>query len=101
MPITGPASFLPTTDLIIAHWISADAALGAAGPITLAGGMSVAGLTGLRATLEVRREAVEAARNGREGARATIESLKVALLARLNQFNGKLPSLALAASGNR
>jgi hypothetical protein len=93
MPITGPASYLPTTDLFIAHWNIANTELGAAGPIILAGTMTVAGLTALRTTLETRRAAVEAARNTQEGARATIEILKASLLIRLNQFNSKLPSI--------
>lgn len=93
MPISGPASYLPTTDLFIAHWTSANAELGAAGPITLAGTTTVAALTTLRNTLETRRAAVESARNGLEEARADIFTLKTALLERLNQFNGKLASL--------
>lgn len=93
MPITGPASFLPTLDLFIPHWASANSTLGVIGPIVLGGGMTVAGLTALRDTLEDQRAAVEVARNGVEGSRATIEQLKAALLDRLNQFNAKLPSL--------
>lgn len=94
MPITGPASYLPTTDLFIAHWTAANGALGASGPIVLAGGMTLAGLTALRATLETQRAQVESERNALEGARADIELRKAALLARLNQFNGKLTSVS-------
>jgi hypothetical protein len=93
MPITGPASYLPTLDHFIPHWTAANAELGAAGPIVLAGSMTVAGLTTLRDTLESQRAAVEVARNGVEGTRANIEGLKAALLERLNQFNDKLESL--------
>ena len=94
MPITGPASFLPTADEFISHWTAANTALGAAGPIVLAGETTVAGLTTLRATLETQRAGVEVARNDVEYARALLESGKSNLLARLNQFNGKLRSLA-------
>ncbi len=93
MPITGPSSYLPTTELFISHWTLANTALGPAGPIILAGGLTLAGLTGLRTTLETQRALVEGGRNAVEGARADIELRKAALLVRLNQFNSKLPSL--------
>ena len=32
MPISSPASYLPTSDEFIAHWTAANTALGAAGP---------------------------------------------------------------------
>ena len=94
MAITGPASYLPTTDLFLAHYGSANTTLGAAGPIVLKDGVTVASLTTLRNTLATQRSAVEVARNGMEGARADIEIKKGALLARLNQFNNKVESLA-------
>ena len=93
MPITGPASYLPTADKFIAHWTSANAELGAAGPIVLAGATNVAALVTLRDTLETRRAAVESARNGLEEARADLFTLRSLLLGRLNQFNGKLESV--------
>ncbi|MES2440502.1 MAG: hypothetical protein V4584_15660 [Verrucomicrobiota bacterium] len=93
MAITGPASYLPTTDLFIAHWTSANAALGVAGPISLAANATVATLTTLRGTLATQRAAVEAARNAVEGTRADIELLKAAMLGRMAQFRGKLESL--------
>ncbi len=97
MPISGPSSYLPTTDEFIAHWTSANAALGAGGPIALAGGTLVAGLTSLRATLAGQRTSVESARNEVEGTRADIEILKEELLERMGQFRGKIESLAPAS----
>lgn len=97
MPITSPASYLPTTDEFIAHWKAANAALPPATPIILAAAASVTSLQTLRDTLATQRAAVEAQRNNLEGARADIEILKAALLERLNQFNGKVPSLAPAS----
>ena len=91
MPISSPASYLPTLDLFIPHWNSANAALDPAPPINL-GGIAVADLTALRTTLADRRANVEAARNGLEGARAAIGIGKAALLERLGQFNDKLPA---------
>jgi hypothetical protein len=38
MPITGPASYLPTTDEFLGHWEVADATLGAGNEIVLPGG---------------------------------------------------------------
>ena len=94
MPLTGPASYLLTTDDFISHWTSANAALPPATPIVLAAAATVTTLTTLRADLESQRAAVESTRNGVELARANIETLKADLLERLNQFNGKLASLA-------
>lgn len=94
MPLTGPASYLPTADEFISHWTSANAALGAGGPIVLAAAATVTTLSTLRATLETQRATVEITRNDVELARAQIETLKAGLLERLNQFNGKLASLA-------
>ena len=94
MPITGPSSYLPTTDLFLAHWLSANTALGAGGPMVLKDGVSQAGLATLRTTLANQRTAVVVAANALEGARADIEIKKAALLLRLNQFNNKLESLA-------
>jgi len=94
MSLTGPASYLSTTDLFISHWGSANAALQPAPPIALAGGVDVDALGDLRSDLENQRRAVEVARNSLELARAQIETLKAGLLERLNQFNLKLASLA-------
>ena len=92
MAISGAASYLPTLNRFIPHWESANAALAPAAPITL-DGASVADLAALRTLLENQRAAVEAARNSQEGARAGIEMLKAALLDRISQFNGKLPTM--------
>ncbi|MEY3895191.1 MAG: hypothetical protein RLZZ214_710 [Verrucomicrobiota bacterium] len=94
MPIAGPSSFLPTLDEFLPHWSRADAALGAAGPIALAGGLNLAGLGSLRAILVERRADMDSIRNEMERTRSEINRGKAALLLRLNQFNGKLRSLA-------
>lgn len=94
MPITGPASYLPTANEFIAHWASANTALGAAGPIILLNTFSQANLATLRDELETLRAEVESARNAREGGRAEVEAMKAGLLDRLNQFNAKLASMA-------
>lgn len=94
MSITGPSSYLSTTDSFIAHWISANASLGDSEAIVLANSTYVTDLIDLRNQLEADRAAVESARNHLEGARADIHFLKSNLLDRLNQFNGKMRSLA-------
>jgi hypothetical protein len=94
MPIAGPSSYLPTLDEFLPHWNRADAALGAAGPIALAGGLNLADLGSLRAILVERRADMDAIRNEMERTRSDINRGKSALLLRLNQFNGKLRSLA-------
>ncbi|HVJ45196.1 MAG TPA: hypothetical protein VM511_02345 [Luteolibacter sp.] len=98
MPISGPSSYLPTTDEFIAHWNHANALLAPGSPIILANATSVSTLTSLRTTLEANRRTVEEARNALEGARADIELIKSRMLDRLNQFTGKIRSLA---SGTR
>ncbi|MES2709908.1 MAG: hypothetical protein V4726_25145 [Verrucomicrobiota bacterium] len=94
MAITGPSSYIPTTDEFIVHWTAADASLGVAGPITVLKGISRTGLADLRGQLEAKRAQVQALRNGREIARAGIEAGKTALLGRLGQFRQKMRSLA-------
>ena len=94
MPINGPASYLPTTDEFLSHWALANTALGAAGPVTVLNGVTAAGLLAFRTQLAVTRTAVENVRNLREGARFDVDAAKAALLARLNQFNQKIRSLA-------
>lgn len=93
MPISGPSSYLSTTDLFIAHWMSANASLDPSNPIILARSISVTSLTDLRDVLETQRAAVESGRNALEGARSDIETRKAMALERLVQFNGKVRSL--------
>ena len=94
MPISGPASYIPTMDEFIAHWTSANTALGAGGPIILLGSATLATFTAQRTQLEALRAQVEVERNTREAARTSLELLKISLLERLNQFNNKLRSLS-------
>ena len=53
MPITGPTSYLSTTDEFITHWSIADTRLGAGNEITLPEGVVRAGLQTLRTSLDV------------------------------------------------
>lgn len=94
MAITGPASFIPTTNLFLAHWASANAALGASGPLVLKDGTDVAGLAALRDVLQLQRAGVEVARNGREEARAELEAKKALSRDLLERFRTKLEAVA-------
>lgn len=94
MSLSSNASYLSTLDEFIPHWTAANAALGASGPMILAGSLDVEALTDMRDALEVQRATIEGLRNDLEGARADIEIAKTALLERLNQFNSALVSLA-------
>lgn len=93
MPISGPSSYLSTTDEFIAHWSSLNTDLGANGPFVLPRQVTLNVLAGWRGALEGQQALVEGSRNNRELARADIETKKAALLLRLNQFNAKLESL--------
>lgn len=96
MAITGPASFVPTTNLFLAHWAAADEALGASGPMVLKGGVGQSDLEALRDELQLKRAGVEAARNGREEARASLEQTKAQLLLWLNRFKLKIAAVAVS-----
>lgn len=97
MPISGPSSYLPTTDQFIAHWTAANAALLA--PVTLRGGVAVADLTALREQLATERTALTQQLNEREFARGDIYTQARALVNRLEQFNGRIR--VLYAEGTR
>jgi hypothetical protein len=89
MPITGPASYLPTTDEFSAHWNLANTAL-APGAIILPAGTTRVMLETHRTALAGLHAGVQAALNDVETARADLDDRKVALHARLTQFNDKV-----------
>ena len=99
MPIASPSSYLPTLDEFSSHWIRADAALGAAGPILLAGGMNLAGLDDLRAELMDRRAHMDAIRNEMERTRSDINRGKAALLHGSTSSTVNFVALRPAADG--
>lgn len=93
MAISGPASYLPTTDEFLGHWSAVDSALGAGNEIVLPGGVNRDGLENKRDTLEEKRSVVQAKNVARELARETIVDLKTTLLLRLNQLKEKVGAL--------
>lgn len=90
MPISGPSSYVPTTNLILAHWPDVDAALGAAGPLVLPGGVTLAILTGHRDALLVFASSIQSKANDEEIARGDVNLKRLALLGRLGEFNRKV-----------
>lgn len=86
MPITGPTSYLTTTDEFLAHWEAANTTLGVGNEIVLAGGITVAMLQAKKNLLVTKRALVEAKLNLVEAARGDIDNRKAALLVRINQF---------------
>jgi len=92
MAISGPASFLPTTDEFLGHWETADIELGTGNEIVLADGTNRAGLLAKRNDLEGLRATVQSKLIDQELNREDIESRKTALLLRINQFNDAVRS---------
>jgi len=87
MPISGPASFVSTTEDFLAHWGAADAALGVGNEIVLQGGTPRAGLQTLLDSLVAKRLDLAGKLNLEETARGDVEIRKAAILVRINQFN--------------
>jgi hypothetical protein len=90
MPISGPASYLSTTDETLGHWESADTTLGVGNELKLKDGSGRAVLVTQKDLLVTKRAAVQAKLNQQEVARGDIEVRKAALLVRINQFNDKV-----------
>ncbi len=102
MPITGPASYVQTTEQFLAHWGLANAALPAATPLLVPSLSVPAGPPVAVATLETlynqliaKRAELQSKLNAQEISRGAINTMKTALLERANQFNeavrGQLP----------
>src|SRR6266853_918986 len=89
MPITGPSSYLPTIDEFLAHWEAVDAALGAS-PLVLSGNVNRGSLLGRRDYLTAERDAVTDGSLERALAREQLNTLIVALQARLVEFNERV-----------
>ena len=93
MAITGPASYLATTDEFLSHWLSADTTLGVGNELTLPGGVTRAGLQTQRDALGVQVLEVQSKLTALEVDRGDLEIRKGGLLLRINQFNEKVRAL--------
>ncbi len=90
MAITGPSSFVPTVNEFLAHWLQANTALGAGGPLVLGDGTTIAILTGHRDSLATFGSSIAGKLNDVEIARGNLDIQKVALIGRLGEFNRKV-----------
>lgn len=90
MAITGPASYLSTTDEFLIHWLLANSTLGAGNELLLPGGGTQAALQALRDALGIKVDLLQTRLTAMEVARGEIEILKVALHLRLNQLIEKV-----------
>ena len=88
MPITGPASFVFTTQQFINHWTEVNLGLASSGPLVLEDGSDIVELETQRANLLSQRDSVEAAALNLAEARGLLLQAKTTLLSQLNAFNG-------------
>lgn len=93
MAISGPASYVPTTEAFVSHWGLADAALGAGNEIVLAGGVNLAGLSTKKTALVNKRTLLQTKLTELEVARGDIEIRKGALLQLFAKFTDRVRSL--------
>lgn len=93
MAISGPASYLSTTDEFLAHWLLANTALGAGNELVLPGGGTQAALQALRDALGAKVNLLQSKLTAVEVARGEIDILKGTLHLRLNQLLEKVRAL--------
>jgi len=90
MPISGPTSYVSTTEAFLTQWAACDTALGAGNEIVVSGGVNRAGLQTRLNNLTAKRTEVQADLADEEIAREDVELQKVQLLLRINQFNERV-----------
>ena len=93
MAITGPASYLSTTDEFLIHWLLANTSLGAGNELVLPGGGTQAALQALRDALGTKVDLLVTRLTEAAVARGEIDLLKVSLHLRLNQLIEKVRAL--------
>lgn len=94
MAISGPSSYVSTTEEFIAHWGLANATLGAPNPIVLAEGANLALLAAKQSELVVKRTLLQGKLILLEVARGDIEVRKLALLELFNKFTSRVRALS-------
>lgn len=95
MPITGPASYIPTCNAFLAHWEACNEVLPPAAPLLVRlentdTTVNRGYLDGLTNALLAQQNVVQQCLTEQEIARTAIYNQKVKLLARFNQFNSML-----------
>lgn len=93
MAITGPASYVSTTEEFVTHWGLANTALGAGNEIVLKDGVTLAGLTAKKTALVDKRTLLQEKLTFLEVARGDIETRKTTLLDLFNKFTDRVRSL--------
>lgn len=92
MPITDNASYGPTLNEFLPHWADVNVALPPDKPLILKNGLARAGLLTLRTELDAQLDLVQEELNDVETTAETLKQKKLALLGRLNEFNGVIDS---------
>lgn len=96
MPITGPASYLPTIAAFVAHWTDVNTALGSSpliirkATIGTTADVAIAGLNSLYDSLIVQHAAVQTAYVERDLASGDLTDVRVALSEKMTMFNAKV-----------
>lgn len=93
MPISGPSSFVPTTEEFLSHYALVNQALGVGNELVLPTGTDEAGLTAKKDSLVAKRAEQQSKVNDKETARADLELQKAALIERLGQFNARVRAI--------
>lgn len=93
MPISGPTSYVPTTEEFLGHWAAVDTALGAGNEIVLPGGVNRGALQTKLNALVAKQADLQAKINAEEVARGDVEIRREDLLLRFNQFADKVRAL--------
>ena len=97
MPFSGPASYLPTIDEFIGHWIDVDAALDPLTPLVLTGGYSLASLQADRDALATRITELTQAINVVEGHRTDRDLQRPPVKARMRQLGNYIRGILSAS----
>ena len=93
MPISGPSSYVSTTEQFIAHWTLADAALGMGNEIVLAGGVNLLLLSAKKVALVDKRTLLQTKLTDLEVARGDIDVRKETLIGLFAKFVDRVRAL--------
>jgi len=101
MAISGPSSYVPTSEEFITHWGLANGALGAGHEIVLKGGVTLAVLMTKKGSLVEKRSLLQAKLTTLEVARGDIEDRKKTMLDLFNKLTDRVRSLHAGSKWER
>lgn len=108
MPISGPASYLPTIGEFLGHWEEVNTALGVHGPMVIrketigaTADVAIAGLQAMYNQLLGQHQVVQGQVVALDLARGDLDDAKVLALARLNMFNERVRALLATTKWER